>query len=171
MIAEVAHPFFPCHRPLPETIGSWHCGGAVDRQEPLALPQEVDAAVGIFCVRFTRAVQPGLTIVPSGLAGPQADLIAPAFEPFVEGLPGDPGWCHGDQERLTPGFDQGCFEGLCKAPEALPGMGQRKLATAHGGRRPQASTVFGFADINTSEEEVRLVYVRCALMGGSSLLL
>jgi hypothetical protein len=169
-LAEVAPPLFPCPRPWQATIGRLPCGGACDRQAAWALPQQVEEAVGLFGIRLTRAVRPGLRMVPSGWAGHQADLIATACEPCGAGLPVDTGGCHGAQDRLRPVCDQVGCEGRCKASEALPGRGQCALTTAHGGRRPQPSPVFGFADLNSSEEEVRLGYGRFTLRGGSSIL-
>jgi hypothetical protein len=120
---------------LHEAISSLPCGVAFDRQEELAWPQQVEDAVGIFFISLTRSVLHGLAIVPYGLAVHQADLIATAFEPFVEGLPVDTGWCHGDQDRLTPVCDQVGFEGLFQASEACIGVGKFELTTAHGGLR------------------------------------
>jgi len=101
----------------------------------------------------------------------QADLIATALEPFVEGVPVDTRGFHGDQEPLTPGFAQMRLKGLFKALETLPGMGQFEFTTAHGGLRPHARIVFGFAHIDSNEEEVRVVYIFFTLIGGSSILL
>jgi hypothetical protein len=170
LMAEWAQPFVPGHRPWQEPRGSWQCGGACARQEACARPQQVEEAVGIFGVSFTRAVLPRLTMGPDGVAGPQAALRAPALEPCVEGLPGETGWFHG--ARLCgPVCAQVCLEGLCKASDALPGVGKGELTPASRGLRPQTSTVWGFADINASEAEVRLVDGLGTLMGVASILL
>jgi hypothetical protein len=81
----------------------------------------------------------------------QTDFIATAVELFVEGLPVDTGRFHGDQDMLTPIFDQVDFEGLFKAPEALAGMGKFELATTHSGLRTDASIVFGFTHIDSNK--------------------
>src|SRR5262249_26121520 len=104
------------------------------------------------CIGFTGPVLHGFAMVAHRLAVHQADCIATAVEPFVEGLPGDTGRFHGDQETLPPVFDHMYPEGLFKAPEALPRMGKLKLTTAYGGLRPQTGIVFGFAHIGSYEE-------------------
>jgi hypothetical protein len=170
LLAELAHPFFQGHRPWQEAIGRLQCGVACARQEACALPQQVEDAVGIFFIRFTRAVLPGLPMVPHGWAGHQADLLATAFEPCVEGRPVDTGWCHRNADPLLPVCDQVGLQGLCKTSEALTGGSTCKLMTAHGGLRPQTSLVLGFAHIDANEEPGRVVYVRFTLVGISSIL-
>ena len=81
----------------------------------------------------------------------QADFIATAVEPFVEGLPVDTGRFHGEQAMLTPIFDEVCLEGLFKAPEALAGVGKFELATAHSGLRTDTRIVFGFTHIDSNK--------------------
>jgi hypothetical protein len=100
----------------------------------------------------------------------QADFIATAVEPFVEGLPIDAGRFHGDQDTLTSVFVQMCLEGLFKTPETLLGVGKFKLTTAHGGLRTHASTMLGFAHIDSNEEQVRVVYIFFTLIGVSPIL-
>jgi hypothetical protein len=62
------------------------------------------------------------------------------------------------------------LEGLFKAPEPLSGVSKCKLATAHGGLRPQTRIVFGFAHIDSNQEQIGLVYVLFTLVGISSIL-
>src|SRR5215470_7042222 len=97
--------------------------------------------------------------------------LATAFEPFVERLPVNTRGLHGDQHPLTFVFDQMRPEGLFEAPEALAGMRKFKLTTAHGCLRPQTCTVFGFAHIDSYEEEGGLVHILFTLIGVSSILL
>src|SRR5262249_36310189 len=106
-----------------------------DGQKELALAQQVKDTVRICFIGFTGALLHGLAVVPHRLAVDQTDLITTAFEPFVEGLPGDTRGFHGNQEPLTPGCNQMIPESLFKALGTLPGVGKLKFATAYDGLR------------------------------------
>ena len=120
---------------LHQAVSSLEFGVAGDGQKELALPQQVKDTIRIFFVGFTGALLHGPAVVPHRWAVDQTDLITTAFEPFVEGLPVDTRGFHGDQEPLTPGFNQMIPESLFKALETLPGVGKLQLATAHDGLR------------------------------------
>jgi len=127
-------------------------GGAGNRQKALPLAQQVKDTGGILFIGFPGPIRHRFPMVTDRLAVYQADPIAPAVEPFVEGLPVDTRGFHGDQETLPSVLVPVCFEGLFKAPEALPGMGTFELTTAHRGLRSHARMVFGFAHIDSHEE-------------------
>jgi len=152
LVTERADALLQGHGPPHQAIGGREGRITDNGQKELARPESVQDTGGIFFIGFTGALRPRLAIVPHRLAVPQAALIATAVEPFVEGLPVDPRWFHGDQETLPAVFGQVGFEGLFKAPEALPGVGKCELTTAHGGLRSHAGIVFGFAHIDANEE-------------------
>ena len=104
LVAQLADAFLQGHVPPPQAVGGregWITG---TRQQELALAQEVEDTGGIFFLGFPGAVLHRFAMVPHGLAVHQADLRATAVEPFLEGLPGDPGRFHGDQGTLTSHF-------------------------------------------------------------------
>jgi hypothetical protein len=169
-VAQWAAPVLQGHGPPPQAVGGRACQSTGTGQQARALAPEVEAPGGIFCIGFPGAVLPRCAIGPPGVAGPQADRRATAGEPFVTGLPRAPGRCPGAQEMRTPMVVQVGLAGRFKAPEALSGVGNFELTTAPGGRRPQARTGCGVAHSDANEEQGRLVYIRCTLMGVSSIL-
>jgi hypothetical protein len=167
---KLADTFFQGHVSAHHAVGGLKRWVAFNGPKELPRSQQVADTVCIFFVGFPGPVLHGVAMVAHRLAVDQADPIATAVEPFVQGLPGDTGGLHSDQETLTPVFDQMVLEGLFKAPETFSGVGKLKLATAHGGLRPQTRIVFGFAHIDSNKEQMGLVYIRFTLVGISSIL-
>jgi hypothetical protein len=151
LIAQLAHPFFQGHVSLHQAVGSPELRIAFHGQEEFALEEQVEDTVRIFFVGFTGAIRHRFAIIADRLTVHQTDTVPTAFEPFVERLPVDPGGLHGDQRPSTVGFDEVIPEGLLKELEALPGVGEFKLAAADACLRPQTGTVFGFAHIDSNE--------------------
>jgi hypothetical protein len=170
LLAAVAAPFFPCPMPLHQPRGSLQLGVAFDGQEACAWSQQVEEAVGIFCIRFTGALLPGLAMVPHGLTGPQADPIATPCEAVVECLPVDTRGSHSDQNLLTGVLNELLPEGLFQALASLAGVRQCKFAAADACPGAKTGMVCGFAHLHSDEEEVRLLYVCFTHAGISSIL-
>src|SRR5262249_38104314 len=98
LVTERADALLQGHGPPHQAIGGREGRITDNGQKELARPESVQDTGGIFFIGFTGALRHRLAIVPHRLAVPQAALIATAVEPFVEGLPVDPRWFHGDQE-------------------------------------------------------------------------
>jgi len=135
LMTEWADAFLQRHGPAPQAVGGLEGRVTGNRQEEFPLQEQIKDAVRIFVIGFTGPVLHGLAVVANGLTMHQADVGAAACQSVIESVPVDTRGCHGDQEPLTPVFDQMSPEGLFKTAETLPGVGQRKLATAYGGLR------------------------------------
>jgi hypothetical protein len=129
-MAPLTAPFLEGHGALPQAVSRLELGGACDGPQALAVPQHGKDPIRICGIGVTGALLHGLAVGAHRLAVDQTALLSTAFEPFVEGWPGDTRGFHGDQEPLTPGCHQMMPERLCTALETLPGGGKRQLATA-----------------------------------------
>jgi hypothetical protein len=169
VVAPWAAPFLQGQGPPPQAVGGREGRSTGNGQQELARSQAVDETRGSLDSRLPGAVLPRVALVPHRLPGPEAALLAPAVEPFVEGLPSQTGRFPGAQAPLPPGGVPGGLERLCKAPQALTGRGTCELTTTHGGLRPQTSTVVGFAHIDSHGEQGRVVSI-CLPSPGTRLL-
>jgi hypothetical protein len=151
LIPPLTEPCREGHVALPQTGSSLERGGAFDGQHERAWPPQVTDPVRIFFLGCTGALRHGLAGVPHRVAGDQTDRLPTACEPFVEGVPGDTRGVQGDQEPLTPGFNQRMAASLCKAPATLPGVGKRQRATAYDGLRASTGIAVGFTPIDANE--------------------
>jgi hypothetical protein len=123
---------------------------------PTAAPWQVanDAAGLSALVTQLAPMAPALVGLEAtgGFAGPLLAALAVAAMPVVrtnprqvrafahcqsviESVPVDTRRFHGDQEPLTPVFDQMIPQSLFKTAETLSGVGKLQLATAYGGLR------------------------------------
>ena len=170
LIAQLADAFLQGQVALQQAGGGLEFSLTCNRQEELALLEQVEDTVRIFFIGFPGPIRYGFAIVADGLPGHQTDTVARVFEPFIERLPIDTGGRHGDQQPMIMVFVQVIAAGVLKELASLPGVCKFQFAAADASLRPQTSTGFGFAHIDSYEEEVGLVYVRFTLVGISSIL-
>jgi hypothetical protein len=166
----LATPVLQGHVPLHPAGGRLELRSTCNRQQELALLEEVEDTGGICFIGFTRTIRPGWAIVADGLAVHQTDTGATAFEPFIERWPGDTGGLQGDQQTSTMVVAQMMLEGVLQELASLPGVGKCQVAAADACRRTSTSMVFGLAHLDSNKEQVSLRHIRFPRVGVSSIL-